>query len=90
MADAAAEPAGGSRTLMSGGGVPLVIPLLDGAKPRAWYSPTHGYIVWERHPLQATMHYTRAADRRILDTLPADAAEFILKEPWRRFSTEST
>lgn len=62
--------------------------LINGVRPRAWYSPTEGYIVYERHPLQPVMVFKRATDRRQLDTLPADAAEFILQEPWRRFPTD--
>lgn len=77
MADTAAEPVGGSRALN------------PGIRPRAWYSPTQGYIVWTRHPLLPCMIHKCVADGRLLMELPADAAEFILKEPWRRFPTDN-
>jgi hypothetical protein len=63
--------------------------LIKGNRPKAWYSPTEGYIVWERHPIQDVMVLKRTADRRVLGALPADAAEFILVEPWRRFPTDN-
>jgi len=77
VADAPAEPAGRSQH-----------PLIQGARPQAWYSPTHGYIVFTRHPISPVMVFKRVIDKVILDALPEDAAEFILKEPWRRFPTD--
>jgi hypothetical protein len=77
VADDATDADGGSQ------------PLINGTRPKAWYSPTEGYIVWERHPTHDAMVLKRAVDRRVLGALPTDAAEFILAEPWRRFPTDN-